>query len=70
MLPKFIDAPDTPTVNVIIFTLDILYIHHSMAVAFGIWMAETAAKEKNGPETQHKFRDPQARPKYVNSMNI
>ena len=36
MLPKFIDAPNTPNLNKIIlmFTLDILYIYHSLA--FGI----------------------------------
>ena len=29
MLPKFVDAPDTPTLNLLylMFTLDILYIH-------------------------------------------
>ena len=49
MLPKFIDAPDMPTLNLIIlmFTLDILYIYYSLA--FGIWrlwMAKATAKEK------------------------
>ena len=30
MLPKFVEAPDMPTLNLLIlmFILDILYIHH------------------------------------------
>ena len=44
MLPKFIDAPDTPTLNLLLlmFTLDILYIHHSLSIA--IRTAKAAAK--------------------------
>ena len=33
MLPMFVDAPTTPTVNIVflMFTLDILYIHHNLS---------------------------------------
>ena len=46
MLPKFVDAPDTPTLNLlfVMFTLDILYIHHSLS--FAIRTAKAAAKVK------------------------
>ena len=36
MLPKFVDALDTPTLNLLflMFTLDIIYyIHHSLSLA-------------------------------------
>ncbi len=48
MLPKFGDAPDTPTLNLlfVMFTLEILYIHHSLS--FAIQTAKAAAKVKKG----------------------
>ena len=46
MFPKFVDSPDTSTLNIIIlmFTLDNIYIHHSLV--FDIRTANAAAKEK------------------------
>ena len=46
MLPKFVDAPDMPTLNIIffMFTLDILYSHQSLV--FAIQTAKVAAREK------------------------
>ena len=46
MLPKFVDVPDTPTLNLLffMFTLDILYIHRSLS--FAIRTAKVAAKVK------------------------
>ena len=58
MLPKFVDAPYSPTLNIVIllFTLDIIYIHHSLA--FGIRTAKAAAKENRVfRSTQHKCTD-------------
>ena len=48
MLPKFADAPDTPTLNLlfVMFTLDILYINHILT--FAIRTAKAAAKVKRG----------------------
>ena len=50
MLTKFVDAPDTPTINLLFLmrTLDILYIHHSLS--FAIRTAKVEAKVKNGCE--------------------
>ena len=57
MLPKFVDAPDMPTLNLLflMFTLDILYIHHSLS--FAIRTAKAAAKVKKGVYRHHKYRD-------------
>ena len=46
MYPKFVYAPHTPTLNLLflMFTLDILYIHHSFL--FAIRTAKAAAKVK------------------------
>ena len=46
MLPKFAYAPDTPTLNLLflMFTLDIVYIHHCLS--FAVRTAKTAAKLK------------------------
>ena len=46
MLPKFVEDPDSPTLNLlfVMFTLDIIYIHHSLS--FTIRTAKTAAKAK------------------------
>ena len=57
MLPKFIDAPDTPILNLLFlkFTLDTLYIHHRLS--FAIQMAKAAAKVKKGVYRYHKYRD-------------
>ena len=48
MLPKFVDAPDTPALNIlfVMFTLDILYIHHSLS--FAKQPEKAAAKVKKG----------------------
>ena len=44
MFPKFVDYPDTPTLNLLflMFTMDIPYIHHSLS--FAIRTANAAAK--------------------------
>ena len=57
MLPKFVDAPDTPTFNLLffMFTLDILYIHHSLS--FAIRTAKVAANVKKDVYIHHKYRD-------------
>ena len=46
MLPKFVDAPNTPTLKLLflMFILDILYIHHSLS--FVIRMAKVAEVKK------------------------
>ena len=48
IFPKFVDAPNTPTLNLLLlmFTLDILYIHHSLS--FAIRKAKAADKIKKG----------------------
>ena len=63
-------APDTPTLNkiILLFTLDILYIHHSFPFAMGTTKA--AARKKKVIQTQHKYRDSPPRPNYVNSKSI
>ena len=57
MLPKFVDTPDTPVLNllVLMFTLDIIYIHHSLS--FAIRTAKAAAKVKKGVYRHHKLAD-------------
>ena len=62
VLPKFVDAPDTPTLYLLflMFTLDILYFHHSFS--FAIRTAKAAAKVKKGVYRHHKYRDSSLRP--------
>ena len=57
MLPKFVDAPNMLTLNLLflMFIMDILYVHHSLS--FAIWTAKAAAKVKNGVYRHHKYRD-------------
>ena len=70
MLPKFDDAPDTPTFNLLflMFTLDILYTHRSLS--FAIRTAKAAAKVKKGIYRHHKYGDSPPRPNEVNSTSI
>ena len=62
MLPKFVDAPDTPTLNLlfVMFTLDILYIHHSLS--FAMRTATAASKVKKDVYRHHKYSDSPPRP--------
>ena len=57
MLPKFVDAPDTPTLNLLLlmFTLDVLYIRHSLS--FAIQTAMAAAQVNNGVYRHCKYKD-------------
>ena len=61
-LPKVVDAPNMPTLNelFLMFTRDILYIHHSLS--FAIRTAKAAAKVKKGVYRHHKSRDSPPRP--------
>ena len=47
MLPKFVDAPDTLNLKllVLMFTQDILYIHHSLSFAIRTAKAEAIVKK-------------------------
>ena len=57
ILPKIVDAPDTSTLNLLflMFTLDILYIHHSLS--FAVRMAKAATKVKKGVYGHYKYWD-------------
>ena len=57
MLPKFVDAPNTPTLDLLflVFILDVLYIHHSLS--FAIRTAKAVPKVKKGVYRHHKYRD-------------
>ena len=57
MFPEFIDAPDTPTLNINIYNVytGYHYIHHSLT--FGTRTSKVAAYEKKGAQTQNKHRE-------------
>ena len=53
----FVYAPDTPILNLLFltFTLDILYIHHSLT--FALRTAKAAIKDKKYVQKYHKYSD-------------
>ena len=61
-------APDTPILSTLLFlmyTLDILYIHHSFP--FAIRTTKAQLERKKDVQTQHKYRDSPPRRKGVNA---
>jgi len=52
----------------LMFTLDILYLHHSFP--FAMRTTKAAARKKKVVHTQHKFRDSPPRPNYVSATAI
>ena len=52
MLPKIVDAPDMPTLNLLLLTA-ILYIHYSLS--FAIRTSKAAVKVKKGDYRHHKI---------------